>query len=30
MLALLPIQQKDALDLIVSKYLRYLTKNAED
>lgn len=28
-LALLPVQQKNALDLIVSKYLKYLTKNAD-
>lgn len=28
-LALLPIQQEDALDLIVFKYFKYLEKNAE-
>lgn len=28
-LALLPIQQKDALNLIATKYLKYLEKNAD-
>jgi len=29
-LALLPIQQEDALDLIVSKLVKYIIKNVDD